>query len=146
MVHFQSARSPRKGACHCGAVTFTAELASSTSAMRCNCSFCSMKGAAMLGVPAQGLQILTGDDALGCYRFHSNKAAHYFCKTCGIHTFHQRRADNSVYAVNAACLTGANVYADFPDIPVADGRNHPEDNNGQSRIAGTIHYRPHKAD
>src|SRR5690606_15384077 len=48
----------RNGACHCGAVKFTAEIAEPLRGARCDCSICSVKGAVTVGTPIEGLEIL----------------------------------------------------------------------------------------
>lgn len=94
----------------------------------------------MVGVPLSGLQVTEGEDLLACYRFNTRAAKHYFCSRCGIHCFHQRRAQPDQYAVNAACIEGVDVYADFAEIPVIDGRRHPNDHDGTWRRAGTLRF------
>ncbi len=49
-------------------------------------------------------------------------AKHYFCKTCGIYTHHQRRSNPKEFAFNIACLEGVNPF-DFKDVPVGDGKS-----------------------
>lgn len=129
-------------ACHCGGVRFTARLPRDLTGIRCNCSICSMKGAVMIGVPADHLTVTQGEDLLSCYQFHSMTAKHWFCSRCGIHCFHQRRADPNQFAINAACMAGVRLYADFPDLAVADGANHPRDNDGRSGVAGRLRFEP----
>lgn len=131
--------TPRTGRCHCGAVTFTAVLPEDLKGSRCNCSICSRKGAVTVYLPADALTITAGEDALGCYRFNTGVARHYFCATCGIHCFHRTRADPNFYGVNAACLDGVSPY-DFAEVPVMDGVNHPRDTNGVRRQVGTLRF------
>ena len=128
----------RNGACHCGTVKFTADIAEPPRGARCDCSICSTKGAVTVGTPLEGLQILAGEDALTLYQFNTGVAKHYFCSRCGTYTFHQRRSDPNTYGVNVACL-GLNPYHDFPDVAVVDGIHHPRD-TGQARIAGRLKF------
>ena len=128
------------GQCHCGAVKFTAEIAEPIRASRCDCSICAIKGAVTVGTPLNGLRIVEGEDKLTQYRFNTGVAKHYFCSVCGSYTFHQRRSDPETYGVNVACL-GLNPYHDFPDVAVADGRNHMRD-TGTSRLAGRLKFEP----
>jgi hypothetical protein len=100
-----------QGACHCGAVRF--ELAAELHpAIRCNCSLCRRKGAAMSAVfPKNQLSILAGEDNLSLYQFNTRVARHFFCKTCGIYPFHQTRKDPALWRVNLGCLDGMDVFA-----------------------------------
>lgn len=125
-------------ACHCGGVTFTVDFPQDARANRCTCSICSMKGAVMIGVPIDALEVTGGEDLLNCYQFNTNVAKHWFCSRCGIHCFHQRRSDPGQYGVNAACA-GMSPYYDFPELPVSDGVNHPSDGN-RPRLAGWLRF------
>ena len=113
--------------CHCGAVELeidpTEDIAT---ARRCDCSFCRRRGAAMLGVPLDRLRIVKGAENLTLYQWNTNTAKHYFCKTCGIYTHHQRRADPNEFGVNMGAITGINP-RDFEPIGWSDGVNHPSD-------------------
>jgi len=133
-------RNEHRCACHCGSVTFTAWLPDDIDGIRCNCSICAMKGAVMVGLPADRLEVTGGDEALSCYQFHTKVAKHYFCSRCGIHCFHQRRSDASQFAVNAACIEGISPYEDFPEVPVSNGRDHAFDNGGHWRRAGVLRF------
>ena len=128
------------GACHCGAVKFTAELPAEPRGARCDCSICAMRGAVTVGTPLDGLQIVEGEDLLTCYRFNTGVAKHYFCSRCGSYTFHQRRSDPNTYGVNVACLS-LNPYHDFPDVPVFDGIHHARD-TGKARLSGRLKFEP----
>lgn len=130
---------PRTGGCHCGGVRFAVELPTELRGARCNCSVCSMKGVVMVAAPGEALRVTAGEDLLSVYRFNTMAAAHHFCSRCGIHLFHRRRADPSQVGINAACLDGVSPY-DFAEVPVMDGVNHPLDNGGAFRRAGTLRF------
>jgi hypothetical protein len=132
----------RTGRCHCGAVRFEATLSDGfASILRCNCSYCRMRGAVVVGAETSELKFLQGEDVLTSYRFHSGTAQHFFCSRCGIYTHHRRRSNPSQYGVNVACLDGISPF-DFPDVPVVDGENHPGDTGKPSRRAGTLRFIP----
>ena len=83
--------------CHCGAVTLRATLPTGlSSASRCTC------------------------------RWGTGTAKHYFCKTCGIYMYHQRRSDPAQCGINLGCIDGAEPWLLEP-IPYTDGINHPSD-------------------
>jgi hypothetical protein len=106
------------GSCHCGAVRFRVE-AEIEELTRCDCSLCRRKGAMMAKVPGSGLTILEGEAELTLYQWNHRIARHYFCRHCGIYTFHCKRADPSSYGVNVGRLEDFNVSA-FP-FREADG-------------------------
>ena len=130
------------GACHCGAVRFRVVLQGGLgSARRCNCSFCRMRGAVAVSAARQDFEIIEGADRLSCYQFNTRAAEHFFCATCGIYTHHRRRSNPDQFGVNAACLDGVSPF-DFADVAVVDGMHHPSDNDGRSRVAGHLLYKP----
>lgn len=92
-----------RGSCHCGAVTFEART-TLTSSLRCNCSLCRRKGAVMASVEPQDFKLLSGEEQLTLYQFNTRTAKHYFCKVCGIYTFHRPRSNPNIYRVNVGCL------------------------------------------
>jgi hypothetical protein len=57
------------------------------------------------------LQIVGGADALTVYQFNTRVAKHYFCKHCGIYTFHQTRKDPNLWRVNIGCLEEIDGFA-----------------------------------
>ena len=91
------------GSCHCGVVRFRIE-AEINELTRCDCSLCRRKGALMAKVPEGGLAILAGESALTLYQWNTRVARHWFCKVCGIYTFHRKRSAPDSYGVNVGCL------------------------------------------
>lgn len=119
--------SPHRLTCHCGTVELEVTLSNGlATARRCDCSFCRRRGAVAVSAPLSGIRIVKGAQNLSLYQFGTNTAKHYFCKTCGIYTHHQRRSNPNEYGVNAACLDGVNP-RDLDPVPWADGVNHPSD-------------------
>ncbi|MFV2052065.1 GFA family protein [Aliiroseovarius sp. YM-037] len=113
--------------CHCGAVELDVTPNEPlTEAGRCDCSFCRRRGAAAVTVDLDDLRIVKGEDNLTRYTWGTGTAKHYFCKTCGIYTHHQRRSNPNEYGVNVAAIEGVNP-RDLGDIPWSDGVNHPSD-------------------
>lgn len=129
-------------ACHCGAVRFRVRLSDGfDSRRRCTCSFCRMRGAVVVSARLQDLTILSGEDNLTLYQFNTRAAKHWFCKTCGIYTHHQRRSNPREYGVNVACLQGVSPF-DFTEVPVEDGVAHPSDTGRPSRTVGILRFEP----
>jgi hypothetical protein len=97
-----------RGSCHCGAVAFEVQTTLAP-ALRCNCSLCRRKGAVMAPVATEHFQLLKGEDDIVLYQFNTQLAKHYFCKHCGIYTFHRPRVAPDTYRVNVGCLEGVDV-------------------------------------
>ncbi|WP_395623927.1 GFA family protein [Sphingomonas daechungensis] len=131
------------GSCHCGAVRFTAELPLGlSSARRCTCSICRMRGAVAVTSTPQGFHLLQGEEQLGTYRFNTRSAEHHFCTVCGIYTHHKRRSNPDQFGVNVACLEGLSPF-DFREIVVFDGDRHPADNaEHKTYAAGVLRFEP----
>jgi hypothetical protein len=130
-----------EGGCHCGAVKFTVTLTQGfSSARRCTCSICRMRGAvAVTSTPAE-FHITKGEDRLATYRFNTGTAEHYFCRTCGIYTHHKRRSNPHQLGVNLACLEGVSPF-DFAEVVVFDGNRHPADDpDGKLYVAGVLRF------
>ncbi len=62
------------------------------------------------------LEIISGEDSLTLYQFNTNIAEHYFCKICGIYTFHKMKRFPDKYGVNASCLEGVDSYGLSPSV------------------------------
>ncbi len=131
------------GACHCGAVRFTAELPHGlASARRCTCSICRMRGAVSVTGSVTGFRLLSGADRLATYRFNTGVAEHHFCTTCGIYTHHKRRSNPNELGVNVACFEGLSPF-DFAEVTVNDGLRHPSDDpEHRTRVAGVLKFEP----
>ena len=91
------------GSCHCGSVKFSLKTDLSK-VVQCNCSICKRKKAKMNLVSKDAITITHGEENLTIYQFVTNIAKHFFCKTCGIYTHHQRKSDPNGIGVNLGCL------------------------------------------
>ena len=78
-----TARTMQKylGTCHCGAVRFEIETDLPELTM-CDCSICRRKNALMVKVQESSFSLLSGEESLGEYQFHTMTARHFFCKIC----------------------------------------------------------------
>ena len=132
-----------KGSCHCGAVEFTATLTEGfSSARRCTCSICRMRGAVAVTSTHDAFRITKGEDRLATYRFNTKTAEHHFCSVCGIYTHHKRRSSPDQLGVNVACLEGVSPF-DFREVIVYDGSRHPADNpEHKTYTAGVLRFEP----
>lgn len=94
-----------RGSCHCGAATFAIETDFPEITM-CDCSMCRRRNALMVKVHESRFRLLSGEASLTEYRFHTNTARHFFCRTCGIYPFHRKRVTPDHFGVNVFCLEG----------------------------------------
>lgn len=129
-------------ACHCGSVRFRVRLVDGLNTVRrCTCSYCRMRGAISVSAQLEDIEFIQGEDGLTLYQFHTGAAKHYFCKTCGIYTHHQRRSNPSQFGVNVACMEGISPF-DFLEVQVMDGIQHPSDTKSKPKIAGILRFEP----
>ena len=135
-------RAQHEAACHCGAVRFRVRLTDEFNTIRrCSCSFCRMRGAIAVSAQLSDIEFTQGEENLTLYQFNTGSAKHYFCKTCGIYTHHQRRSNPSQFGVNVACIAGVSPF-DFAEVPVLDGVSHPADTGVAAGLAGVLRFDP----
>lgn len=131
-----------EGACHCGAVRFRVRLSEGfESIRRCNCSYCRMRGAVAASAKLGDIEFLQGEENLTLYSFNTGTAKHYFCRTCGIYTHHQRRSNPDEMGINVACLNGVSPF-DFHEVRVLDGVHHPRDGGKGTGLVGILRFEP----
>lgn len=96
-----------QGSCHCGAVTFEADLDLAESTYRCNCSICRRTRFWPAVAREEGFRLLSGESELTQYLFNSKKNQHYFCKHCGVRPFGigTETPIGKMYGVNLGCLS-----------------------------------------
>lgn len=91
-----------EGSCHCGAVRFEIETDFPELTM-CDCSICRRKNALMVKVHESRFKLLSGEESLSEYQFHTRTARHF---TCGIYPFHRKRVTPDNLGINVFCLHG----------------------------------------
>ena len=98
-----------------------------------------MRGAIAVSAQLGDIAFVQGQDHLTLYQFNTGTAKHYFCKTCGIYTHHQRRSDPQQFGINVACLAGVSPF-DFAEVAVIDGVAHKSDTGKAPRVAGVLRF------
>lgn len=68
----------------------------------------------MVKVHESQFRLLSGEESLTAYQFHTKTATHYFCKVCGIYPFHRKRVTPDHLGINVFCLENF----EQGDIPV----------------------------
>ena len=117
----------RRATCHCGAVELRVRLEVPLSeAARCDCSYCRRRAAPNVSARKEDVEVVRGADHLTLYSFGTHTAQHFFCRTCGIYVYHERRSAPGHCGINLGALDGVNP-ADHEPIPWNDGVNHPSD-------------------
>lgn len=107
-----------KLSCHCKSVQIEVETDLKT-IKQCNCSICIRKNAKMCMVSQDSVKIIQGEENLTSYKFNTMIAEHFFCKTCGIYTHHNRRSDPNGAAINIGCIDEIDSFdyeAEFIDM------------------------------
>jgi hypothetical protein len=98
------------GACHCQRVRF--EIDADLASVRvCDCSICRLRGALNVRVEEANFRLISGEEDLSIYQFHTRQAKDYFCKVCGVAPFRRPRTAPELWTVNARCLEGVDLTA-----------------------------------
>jgi hypothetical protein len=101
-----------KGSCHCGTITYEADVDLSKGTNRCNCSICTKTRAWFVFVKADNLRMVSGKDTMADYQWtppgKPHPFLHYnFCKTCGVRAFargEMKEMGGAFYALAVASL------------------------------------------
>jgi hypothetical protein len=93
-----------------------------TRGIRCNCSICIRRGAVMSDAyfGPQDIELLEGKEGLAVYLWGDRMVNHYFCRTCGIHPFHDPVAKPGWLRINLGCVEGLDPLG--LEIRLIDGR------------------------
>lgn len=108
-----------RGSCHCGAVTFEADLDLTQSSFRCNCSICRRNRFWPAIAKRDQFRLLTGESELTHYTFNTKKNHHYFCRHCGVRPFGvgTETPMGEMVGVNIGCLASV-TEEELSKIPV----------------------------
>ena len=92
------------GGCHCAIVRFEVAATPGETVQACNCSICSKSGFLHLIVGESRFRLISGQEKLTYYRFHTGTAQHMFCSVCGVKAFYRPRSNPDGWSVNVRCL------------------------------------------
>jgi hypothetical protein len=97
------------GSCHCGAVTFEADLDLAEPTYRCNCSICRRTRFWPAVARPEQFRLLTGEAELAKYLFNTRRNEHFFCRHCGVRAFGVGNDTpiGKMIGVNLGCLDDA---------------------------------------
>lgn len=115
------------GSCHCGKVSFEADIDLGAGTTRCNCSICRKTRFWGALVKPEAFRLLKGENELSDYQFGSKAGHHLFCKTCGVRPFGRGYVEaigGAYVSINVGCLDNLPL-TDLADVPVQyfDGRS-----------------------
>jgi len=115
------------GSCHCGKVSFEADIDLSADTFKCNCSICRKTRHWGAMIKPDSFRLLTGENDLCDYQFATKSVHHLFCKTCGVRAFghgYVEQIGGAYVSINVACLNNIEI-DDLADVPVQylNGRN-----------------------
>ena len=101
-----------EGRCHCGKITYAAELDPSR-VSACHCKDCQMlSGSAYrvsVPVPREQFQLRSGEPRIYIKTAESgNRRAHAFCADCGAPVYSSAISDPPFYSLRVGCLDKAN--------------------------------------
>ncbi|MCC6379245.1 MAG: GFA family protein [Burkholderiales bacterium] len=108
-----------RGSCHCGAVTFEADLDLSEPSFRCNCSICRRTRFWPAVARPDDFRVLGGESELTEYLFNRRRNKHYFCRRCGVRPWGVGTDTpmGTMIGVNLGCLEGVSE-EELSRIPV----------------------------
>lgn len=111
------------GSCHCGEVTFEADIDLEAGSGRCNCSICTKRRSWGVLVKPDAFRLLRGEDKLSDYQFGTKQGHHRFCSNCGCAPFSDGSVEElggAFVSIQIACLDEVTP-EELAAIPVSYG-------------------------
>src|SRR6185437_16378030 len=72
------------GSCHCGAVSYEADVDLNAGTTKCNCTFCMKARAWKAFVRPEAFRLSSGADQTTSYHKHPQAPLKHFCPICGV--------------------------------------------------------------
>ena len=111
-----------KGACHCGAVAYEADLDLSQ-VIACDCTHCYAKGFQLTFTPSDNFRLVSGEDRLTKYQFNQHVIDHLFCSTCGVQAFGRGKGADGQEMVAVNIRTLQDIAPNSVEAHPFDGRS-----------------------
>jgi hypothetical protein len=85
---FAMAKKTYRGSCHCGKLTFEADLDLAQGTGKCNCSYCWKVRNWSIGIKPDAFRLLSGKESAREYGFREGSQNHHvFCGECGVRVY-----------------------------------------------------------
>ena len=115
------------GSCHCGDVTYQADIDLQAGTGKCNCSICMKLRSWNALLKPHAFRLLSATSAMSEYRFGSMAGRYFFCRACGVHVFSRANIASlggELVAVQLSTLddAGSNELANAP-VFIANGKD-----------------------
>lgn len=82
-----------KGSCHCGAISYEADIDLAQGTSRCNCTYCLKTRAWAIALKPSAFRLAPGSVQGVAYHRHPQAPVKHHCAVCGVHTHSEGNAD-----------------------------------------------------
>jgi len=115
------------GSCHCGRITYEADIDLQAGTGRCNCTICWKRRYWGTNIKPEDFRLTCEEVGIGDYQFGTMSGHHRFCSHCGVAPYghgYIEEMGGAYVSINLACLDDLDP-AELVEAPVTffDGRN-----------------------